>query len=540
MASYIARRRFLATLLGGAAAAWPLAAGAQQAAPPVIGFVNAGSLDTPLATAFRKGLNEAGYVEGQNVTVEYLWLEGKFDRLPAVMADLVRRRVAVIATPAFRAGVQAAKAATSTIPIVFGVGDDPVKLGLVASLARPGGNATGVNSFNTEVVTKRIGLLHDLLPKSVRIVVLVNPANAPIAEATLREVPEAARALGLQIRVLNASTSREIEAAFASLGSRRNFLHLAAGAAALPAVTRTAWAQAYPSRPVRIIVGYAAGGGTDISARVIGQWLSERLGQQFIIENRPGAATNIATEAVARAAADGYTLLLATAANAINATYYDKLNFDFIQDIAPVATVMRVPLVMVINPSFPIKSVPELIAHAKANPRKISYASGGAGGPDHMAAEYFKLVTETEMLHVPYRGLGPALTDLIGGQVQLIFATMPAAIEYIKASRLRALAVTTASRSEALPDVPIVADVLPGFEASQWYALCAPKKTPADIVATINQTVLAALADPKMKTRIAELGGVPMPMTPAEFGKFTADETEKWAKVIKFSGIKAE
>jgi tripartite-type tricarboxylate transporter receptor subunit TctC len=321
---------------------------------------------------------------------------------------------------------------------------------------------------------------------------------------------------------------------------RRNFLHLAAGAAALPAVSRVARAQAYPSRPVRIIVGYAAGGGTDISARVIGQWLSERLGQQFIIENRPGAATNIATEAVARAAADGYTLLLATAANAINATYYDKLNFDFIQDIAPVATVMRVPLVMVINPSFPIKSVPELIAHAKANPRKISYASGGAGGPDHMAAEYFKLVTETEMLHVPYRGLGPALTDLIGGQVQLIFATMPAAIEYIKASRLRALAVTTASRSEALPDVPIVADVLPGFEASQWYALCAPKKTPADIVATINQTVLAALADPKMKTRIAELGGVPMPMTPAEFGKFTADETEKWAKVIKFSGIKAE
>jgi tripartite-type tricarboxylate transporter receptor subunit TctC len=321
---------------------------------------------------------------------------------------------------------------------------------------------------------------------------------------------------------------------------RRRFLHLAAGAAALPAVSRVARAQAFPARPVRIIVGYAAGGGTDISARVIGQWLSERLGQQFIIENRPGAATNIATEAVARAAADGYTLLLATAANAINATYYDKLNFDFIQDIAPVATVMRVPLVMVINPSFPIKSVPELIAHAKANPRKINYASGGAGGPDHMAAEYFKLVTETEMLHVPYRGLAPALTDLIGGQVQLIFATTSAAIEYIKAGRLRALAVTTASRSEALPDVPIVADVLPGFEASQWYALCAPKKTPEDIVATINQTVLAALADPKMKTRIAELGGVPMPMTPAKFGKFTADETEKWAKVIKFSGIKAE
>jgi len=322
--------------------------------------------------------------------------------------------------------------------------------------------------------------------------------------------------------------------------ARRQFRQRAASAAALPLLPRLAAAQSWRARPVRIVVGFTAGGSTDLGARLIAQWLQDRLGQAFVVENRPGAATNIATEAVARAAADGYTLLLATAANAINATYYDKLNFDFIQDIAPVATVMRVPLVMVINPSFPIKSVPELIAHAKANPRKISYASGGAGGPDHMAAEYFKLVTETDMLHVPYRGLGPALTDLIGGQVQLIFATMPAAIEYIKASRLRALAVTTASRSEALPDVPIVADVLPGFEASQWYALCAPKKTPADIVATINQTVLAALADPKMKTRIAELGGVPMPMTPAEFGKFTADETEKWAKVIKFSGIKAE
>jgi tripartite-type tricarboxylate transporter receptor subunit TctC len=321
---------------------------------------------------------------------------------------------------------------------------------------------------------------------------------------------------------------------------RRNFLHLAAGAAALPAASRVARAQAYPARPVRIVVGFPAGGAPDIIARLIGQVLSERLGQQFVIENRPGAASNIGTEVVVKAPPNGYTLLMVVATNTVNATLYTNLNFDFIQDIAPVATVMRVPLVMVINPSFPIKSVPELIAHAKANPRKISYASGGAGGPDHMAAEYFKLVTETEMLHVPYRGLGPALTDLIGGQVQLIFATMPAAIEYIKASRLRALAVTTASRSEALPDVPIVADVLPGFEASQWYALCAPKKTPADIVATINQTVLAALADPKMKTRIAELGGVPMPMTPAEFGKFTADETEKWAKVIKFSGIKAE
>ena len=317
---------------------------------------------------------------------------------------------------------------------------------------------------------------------------------------------------------------------------RRQFLHLAAGAAALPAASVIAKAQTYPARPVRIIVGYAAGGGTDISARVVGQWLSERLGQQFVIENRPGAATNIATEAVARSLPDGYTLLLVTAANAINATYYEKLNFDFIQDIAPVAAVMRVPLVMVVNPSFSARTVPELIAYAKANPRKINFASGGAGGPDHMAAEYFKLVTSTEMLHVPYRGLGPALTDLIGGQVQLIFATMPAAIEYIKADRLRALAVTTSARSEALPDVPMVADSLPGFEASQWYALGAAKNTPADVVATINKEVLAGLADPKVRARIDQLGGVPMPMSPSQFGKFVVDETEKWAKAVKFSG----
>jgi tripartite-type tricarboxylate transporter receptor subunit TctC len=320
---------------------------------------------------------------------------------------------------------------------------------------------------------------------------------------------------------------------------RRQFLRLAAGAAP-PAVPATALAQAYPSRPVRIIVGYAAGGGTDISARVVGQWLSERLGQQFIIENRPGAATNIATEAVARSAPDGYTLLLATAANAINATYYDKLNFDFVQDITPVAAVMRVPLVMVVNPAFAARTVPEFIAYAKANPRKINFASGGAGGPDHMAAEYFQLITGTEMLHVPYRGLGPALTDLIGGQVQLIFATMPAAIEYIKADRLRALAVTTSARSEALPDVPLAADTLPGFEASQWYALGAPRGTPADVVATINREVLAGLADPKLKSRIAQLGGEPMSMSPGELGRFLVDETGKWAKVVRFAGIKPQ
>ena len=321
---------------------------------------------------------------------------------------------------------------------------------------------------------------------------------------------------------------------------RRRFLQLGAGAAAVPAVSRVANAQAFPARPVRIIVGYAAGGGTDISARVIGQWLSERLGQQFIIENRPGGGTNIATEAVARSAPDGYTLLLATAANAVNASYYDKLNFDFIKDIAPVAAVMRVPLVMVVTPSLPVKSVPELVAYVKANPGKINYASGGAGGPDHMAAEYFKLTTGTEMLHVPYRGLGPAITDLMTGQVQLVFSTMPAAIEFIKADRIRALAVTVAARSELLPQVPTVADVLPGFEASQWYALGAPKDTPADIIATLNQAAVAAFADPKMKVRIAELGGEPMPMTPAELGKLIVDETEKWAKVVKFANIKPD
>jgi tripartite-type tricarboxylate transporter receptor subunit TctC len=321
---------------------------------------------------------------------------------------------------------------------------------------------------------------------------------------------------------------------------RRKFLHLAAGAAALPAVPRGAWAQTYPARPVRIIVGYAAGGGTDIAARVVGQWLSERLSQQFVIENRPGAATNIATEAVARSAPDGYTLLLITAANAINATYYEKLNFDFIADVVPVAAIMRVPLVMVVNPSFAATTVRELIAYAKANPRKINFASGGAGGPDHMAAEYFRLSTGIEMLHVPYRGLAPALADLIGGQVQLIFSTLPAAIEYIKAGSVRALAVTTSARAEPLPDVPLMADTLPGFEASQWYALGAPRNTPVDVVAIINKEVLAGLADPKIKVRIAQLGGEPLAMSPGELGKLVVDETEKWGKVVKFAGVKPE
>jgi tripartite-type tricarboxylate transporter receptor subunit TctC len=320
---------------------------------------------------------------------------------------------------------------------------------------------------------------------------------------------------------------------------RRQLLSAAASALAASTLPQSARAQGtYPSRPARILVGYAAGGGTDISARVIGQWLSDRLGQQFIIENRPGGATNLATETVARAAPDGYTLLLATAANAINATYYDKLSFDFIRDLVPVGVVQRVPLVMVVSSSFPAKTLREFVDHAKANPGKINFGSGGAGGPDHMGAEYLRLVTGAQMQHIAYRGLNPALTDLIGGQVQLVCATLPAAIENIKAGKLRALAVTTAKRAELLPDVPTVADLLPGFEAIQWYAICAPKGTPADIVAKLNREILAALGDSKMKQRIAELGGEAMPVSPAELAKFIADDTERWAKVVRFAGLK--
>jgi tripartite-type tricarboxylate transporter receptor subunit TctC len=321
---------------------------------------------------------------------------------------------------------------------------------------------------------------------------------------------------------------------------RRQLIRLAGAAAALPGLSYVAKAETYPSRPVRIVVGYAAGGGVDITGRLIGQWLSERLGQQFIIENRPGAATNIATEAVVRSPPDGYTLLLVNAANAINTSVYDKLSFEFTRDITAIGSVMRVAFVMVVNPSLPIKTVPELIAYAKANPHKVSVGSGGAGGPDQASSEYFKMETGTEMLDVPYRGLGPALADLLGGQVQLVFSTVPAAIEYIKGGRLRPLAVTTTTRSEALPDVPTVGDFLPGFESSQWYGVGAPKGTPADIVARLNKEINAGLADPKLKARIAELGGVPMPMTPGDFGKHIAAETAKWAKVIKFAGIKVK
>ena len=321
---------------------------------------------------------------------------------------------------------------------------------------------------------------------------------------------------------------------------RREFLHLAAGAAALPAVSRFAWAQAYPSRPVRLIVGYAAGGGTDITARLIGQWLSERFGQQFVIENRPGAATNIATDAVVRAAPDGYTLLLATGGNAINATLYDKLNFNFIRDIAPVGSVIRVPLVMVVNQSLRVKTVPEFIAFAKANPGRINFASGGAGGPDHMSGELFKMMTGTNMTHVPYRSLAPALTDLIGGQVQVVFSTIPPALGYIKADKLRALAVTTSTRFEGAPDISTMGDFVRGYETSQWYGIGVPTNTPVEIVEKLNKEINAALADPKMKARLADIGGTVLPGSPADFRKLIADETEKWSKVVKFSGAKPD
>jgi tripartite-type tricarboxylate transporter receptor subunit TctC len=305
-------------------------------------------------------------------------------------------------------------------------------------------------------------------------------------------------------------------------------------------VSQIAGAQIYPARPVRLVVGYAAGGGTDITARLIAQWLSERLGQQFIVENRAGAATNIGTEAVVHAPADGYTLLLVHTANAINATLYEKLNFNFIRDIMPVAGIMRVPGVMVVNPWLPAKTVSEFIAYARANPGKINMASGGAGGPDHMSGELFKTMTGVNMLHVPYRGLSPALTDLVGGQVQVIFSSIPAAIEYIRADKLRALAVTTARRFEGMPDIPTVGDTVPNYEASQWYGIGAPKNTPVEVVDKLNKEINAALANLRMQARLADLGGIPLVGSPADFGKLIADEIEKWAKVVKLSGARAE
>jgi tripartite-type tricarboxylate transporter receptor subunit TctC len=321
---------------------------------------------------------------------------------------------------------------------------------------------------------------------------------------------------------------------------RRQFFRLVAGVAALPASSRVAWAQSYPTRPVRIMVGFAAGGALDIMARLIGQWLSERLGQQFVIENRAGAGGNVATEAAVRAPADGYTLLLAQSINAINATLYEKLNFNFIRDIAPVTTIAHGALVMVVNPSVPARTVPEFIAYAKANPGKISMASQGIGGTGHVSGELFKLMTGVNLVHVPYRGAGPALIDLLGEQVQVMFASTVSSIEYIRAGRLRALAVTTATRKDALPEIPTVGEFVPGYEASNWYGIGAPTGTPAEIIGKLNNEINAGLADAKMKARLADLGETPFPSSPANFGKLIVEDTEKWAKVIRAAKIKPQ
>ena len=322
--------------------------------------------------------------------------------------------------------------------------------------------------------------------------------------------------------------------------SRRQLLHLAAGAAVLPTLSRRARAQVYPSRPIRLIVGFPAGGPTDITARLIAQWLSERLGQQCVIENRGGAGSNIAVEATIGAPPDGYTLLIVGATNAINATLYEKLNFNFIRDIAPVAGIIRVPLIMEVHPSVPAKTVADFIAYAKARPGKINMGSGGIGTTLHVSGELFKMMTGVDMLHVPYRGAGPMLTDLLGGQVQVGFDPMPSSIGYVKAGQLRPLAVTTATRSEALPELPTVGDFVPGYEASTWYGVGAPKNTPAEIIERLNKEINAGLADPKLKARLTDLGGMMLTGSAAEFGAFIVEETEKWAKVVKFSGAKAE
>jgi tripartite-type tricarboxylate transporter receptor subunit TctC len=322
--------------------------------------------------------------------------------------------------------------------------------------------------------------------------------------------------------------------------ARRRFLVLAGAAVAACAVPRFAAAQAYPTRPLRWIVGFAPGGSTDILARVVGQWLSERLGQPVVIENRPGAGSNIATEAVVNAPPDGYTLLMISPAHAVNATLYDKLNYNFIRDIAPVAGISRETNVMVVNPAFPAKTVAEFIAYAKANPGKINMASSGNGTSVHVAGELFNMRAGIKMTHVPYRGAGPAVTDLIGGQVQVMFAAMPSAIEYVRAGRLRALAVTTATRSSALPDAPSVGEVLPGYEASSWYGVGVPRNTPAEIIDRLNREINAGLADQKLKVRIGDMGGAMLTGAPADFAKLIADETRKWAEVVKFSGARPD
>jgi tripartite-type tricarboxylate transporter receptor subunit TctC len=321
---------------------------------------------------------------------------------------------------------------------------------------------------------------------------------------------------------------------------RRQFLHLAAGAAVVPAVSRFAWAQTYPTRPVRVIVGFPAGGASDILARLLGQALTERVGQTCIIENRPGAGTNIGTELVVRAPPDGYTLLLVSVSNVINATLYDRLNFNFNRDIAPIAGIVRQPALMMVNPSVPAKTVPEFIAYAKANPSRVNYASIGIGTSNHVAGELFKMMTGVNMVHVPYRGGAPALTDLIGGQVQVMFIGPVGSIEYIREGKLRALAVTTATRVEALPDIPTVGEFVPGFEASSWFGIGAPRSTPPEIADKLNKEINAVLAEPKIKTRLADLGGTALAGSPADFGKLIVEETEKWGKVIRAANIKPE
>jgi tripartite-type tricarboxylate transporter receptor subunit TctC len=321
---------------------------------------------------------------------------------------------------------------------------------------------------------------------------------------------------------------------------RRKFLQLAAAGITAPAFPLAAMAEDYPTRPVRIIAGFAAGGGVDITARLIGQWLNERLGQAFVVENRTGAGGNIGTEAVVTAAPDGYTLLLATVPNAVNASLYSNLKFNFIRDIAPVANIIRVPMFIMVHPSVPANTVPELIAYTKANPGKVNMASAGNGSAPHMAGELFKMMAGVDMVHVPYRGQGPALTDLLSGQVQVLFATAPGTTEFVTTGKLRALGVTTATRAQVLPDVAPVADFVPGYETSQWYGMCAPGKTPVEIIGKLNKEINAAIADSAMKARLAAIGGEPLPGPPAEFGKLIAEETEKWAKVVKAAGLKPE
>ena len=320
---------------------------------------------------------------------------------------------------------------------------------------------------------------------------------------------------------------------------RRKFLQLAAGAAALPAVSRFARAQTYPSRPVRIILGFPPGGPSDLLARLMGQWLSDRLGQPFLVESRPGASGNIAAEAVIRSPADGHTLLLVVPGNATSDALFDKLNFNFIRDTAPVAAISHGPLVMTINPALPVQTVPEFIAYAKSRPGQINFASPGTGAVIHLSGELFKMMTGISMVHVPYRGNAPALTDLIAGQVQMMLADAPSSIEHIKAGKLRALAVTTTARSDILPGVPTVSEFLPGFEAGNWFGIAAPKNTPPEIIDKLNKEINAALADPTVKARLAVLGAAPFAGSPADFGKFIATEAEKWTKVIRTVGIKA-